>query len=131
MLGFDVEYTSVHPKARFWHFLAKNCEKSAVKHSIEKPILLNFVNLSPTFCPRLLFDLALILKVELLFNLELLLQFESLLWTWISVSCRNTIRIEGELLFDLELLVEVQLPFHLHLLLGVELLTWSILDLPH
>ena len=23
------------------------------KHSVEKPVLLNFVNLSPTFCPRL------------------------------------------------------------------------------
>ena len=54
MLGFDGEYPAVQPKAKFWHFLVKNCKKSAVKHSIEKPILLNFVNLSPTFCPRLL-----------------------------------------------------------------------------
>ena len=53
MLGFDGEYPAVHPKARFWRFLVKNYKKSAVKHSIEKPILLNFVNLSPTFCPRL------------------------------------------------------------------------------
>ena len=52
MLGFDGEYQSVHPKAKFWRFLVKNCKKSAVKHSIEKPILLDFVNLSPTFCPR-------------------------------------------------------------------------------
>ena len=34
-------------------FLAKSCKKSVVKQSIEKPILLNFVNLSPTFCPLL------------------------------------------------------------------------------
>ena len=34
-------------------FFSKNRKKSAVKDSIEKPILLNFVNLSPTFCPRL------------------------------------------------------------------------------
>ena len=53
MLGFDGAYQAVQPRAKFWHFLVKNCKKSAVKHSIEKPILLNFVNLSPTFCPRL------------------------------------------------------------------------------
>ena len=53
MLGFDGEYPAVHPKAKFWRFSVKNCKKSAVKHSIEKPILFNFVNLSPTFCPRL------------------------------------------------------------------------------
>ena len=45
MLGFDSEYTAVEPKAKFWYFL--------LKHSIEKPILLNFVNLSSTFCPTL------------------------------------------------------------------------------
>ena len=42
-------YPAVQPKAKFWRFLVKNHKKSAVKHSIEKPILLNFVNLSPTF----------------------------------------------------------------------------------
>ena len=51
--GFDGEYPAVHPKAKLWRFSVKNCKKSAVKHSIEKPISLNFVNLSPTFCPRL------------------------------------------------------------------------------
>ena len=51
--GFDGEYPAVNPKAKFWRFLVKNCKKSAVKHSVEKPILLNFVNLSSTFCPRL------------------------------------------------------------------------------
>ena len=53
MLGFDGDYPAVHPNAKFLGFSAKNCEKSAIKRSIEKPILLNFVNLSPTFCPRL------------------------------------------------------------------------------
>ena len=52
MLGFDGEYPAVHQKAKLSRFLVKNCKKSAVKHSIEKPILLHFVNLSPTFCPR-------------------------------------------------------------------------------
>ena len=33
--------------------LLENWEKSAAKHSTEKTILLNFVNLSTTFCPRL------------------------------------------------------------------------------
>ena len=54
MLGFDGEYPAVHPKAKCWRFLVKNSKKSAVKHSIEKPVLLNFMNLPPTFCPRLL-----------------------------------------------------------------------------
>ena len=33
--------------------MVKNRKKSAVKNSIENPVLLNFVNLSPPFCPRL------------------------------------------------------------------------------
>ena len=53
MLGFDGEYTAVPPKAKFGRFLVKNRKKSAVKHSIQKPILLNFLNLSRTFCPKL------------------------------------------------------------------------------
>ena len=53
MLGFDGEYPAVQPKTRFWRVLVKMRKKSAVKHSIEKPNLLNFVNMSPTFCPRL------------------------------------------------------------------------------
>ena len=43
MLGFDGEYSAVQPKAKFWCFLVKDCKKSAVKHSIEKPILLKFL----------------------------------------------------------------------------------------
>ena len=50
---FMCEYLAVHPKAKLWDFLVKNCKKSAVKHSKEKSILLNFVNLSPAFCSRL------------------------------------------------------------------------------
>ena len=53
MLGFDGEYPAIHPKAKFWHFLVKSRAKSAVKQSIEKSILLNFVNLYATFCPRM------------------------------------------------------------------------------
>ena len=49
------------PKAKFWHFLWKNCKKSAVNHSIKKVILINFVNLSPTFCPRLFEEIDLYL----------------------------------------------------------------------
>ena len=53
MLRFVSNYTAVHPKVKSWPFLVKNREKSAVKYSIEKPILLDFVNLSPTSCSRL------------------------------------------------------------------------------
>ena len=53
MLGFDDEYPALHPKAKFSGFLLKNRKKSTVKHFILKPIFLNVVNLSPTFCPRL------------------------------------------------------------------------------
>ena len=53
MLRSDGEYPALHPKANFLRFLVKICKKSAVKYSIENPILLNFVNLSPTFSPRL------------------------------------------------------------------------------
>ena len=53
MLGFDGEYPAGGPKAKFWGSSVKKCKELAVKHSIEKPDLLNFVNLSTTFCPRL------------------------------------------------------------------------------
>ena len=49
-LGFDGEYPD---KRQISIFIQENCEKSAVRHSIEKPILLNFVNLSTIPCPRL------------------------------------------------------------------------------
>ena len=53
MLGFDGEYPAIHPKAKFWHFSGKSRAKSAVKQSIEKPILLNFVDLYAIFCTRM------------------------------------------------------------------------------
>ena len=54
MLGFDYEYPVVHPKSEFWRFPVKNWKKKiSVKHSIEKPILLSFVNSFATSCPRL------------------------------------------------------------------------------
>ena len=52
-LVFDGEYPAVQPKAKFSPFLVKNGKKSVAKHSTEKPVLLYFVNLSATFCPRL------------------------------------------------------------------------------
>ena len=54
ILGLDGEYPTVHPQFEFWCVLVKSCKKSNVKHSIENPLLLNFVNLPSTFCPRLL-----------------------------------------------------------------------------
>ena len=53
MIGFDGEYPTIHPKTKFWRFLVKNCKKSAVKHSIEKHILLNFVNLSSSLLSKI------------------------------------------------------------------------------
>ena len=46
------KYSADLPKRKFRHVL-RNCEKSAVKHFIEKPILLNFVDLPAVFRPRL------------------------------------------------------------------------------
>ena len=43
MFGFNCEYPAVHPKVKFSGFLLKNCKKSAVKHSIEKPVLLKIL----------------------------------------------------------------------------------------
>ena len=51
MFGFDGEYPADHPRGKFWQL--KNRKKTAVKHSREKPILLNFVNLTIIPCPRL------------------------------------------------------------------------------
>ena len=53
MLEFDDEYPAVHLKTKFWGFSVKSRKRLAVKQTTEKPILLNFVNVSPTFCPRL------------------------------------------------------------------------------
>ena len=53
LFGFDEKYSARHPKAKFWRFLLKNGEISTVKQAIEKHVLLNFVNVSTTLCPRL------------------------------------------------------------------------------
>ena len=85
-LGFDGKYPAVHRKVKFWCFLVKNCKKSAVKYSIEKPILLNFVNLSPAFCPRL-WNRALgmsLLKWCWLLRLSLLSWCVVAHWSWCS-----------------------------------------------
>ena len=48
------EYPTVNPKAKFWRVFGKNLQKvSCKKFHRKKAILLNFVNLSPTFSPRL------------------------------------------------------------------------------
>ena len=46
----DGEYPFVHPRVNCRPFFGKNHKKLHVKYSIEKPILLNFVDLSHTFC---------------------------------------------------------------------------------
>ena len=53
MLGIDVKVLSPLPKKEILTVVLKNCEKSAVKHSIEKPILLTLLNLCIMFCSRL------------------------------------------------------------------------------
>ena len=40
-------------QAKIWRFSVKIAKKSDVKHSIENPILLNFVNLFPIFRVKL------------------------------------------------------------------------------
>ena len=49
MLGFHGEDPAGHPRDKFLYSLEKNPKTSAVKHSLEKPILLNFVSLCATF----------------------------------------------------------------------------------
>ena len=53
MLKFNGEYPAVHLKGKFCRFLSKNCKKLDVKYSIEKSLLVDFVNLFPTFCQTL------------------------------------------------------------------------------
>ena len=44
---------AAHQKTKFWQLCQKIAKKSGVKDSIKEPILLNFVNLSTIFDPRL------------------------------------------------------------------------------
>ena len=54
MVWFDGKYPAVHAETKFWRFLVKNCKNELYKQrSIEKPVLLNFVNLCLTFFARL------------------------------------------------------------------------------
>ena len=56
LINFCVRLSDLHChkkgllEAKFRRFFVKGCKKSALKHSTEKPILLNFVSLSTTFC---------------------------------------------------------------------------------
>ena len=51
MLGTDSAYPTDYPEGKFWQLL-ENYKQLFVKPSIEKPNLINFVNLW-TFCPIL------------------------------------------------------------------------------
>ena len=53
MLGFNGKCPAVYPKRQILNFLLEKHKKSPVKHFLEKPILVNFVNLSSVFRPTL------------------------------------------------------------------------------
>ena len=53
MLAFDGEVYDQPPKKQISTVVLQNCDKSAVKHFIEKPMLLNFLDLRTIFRPRL------------------------------------------------------------------------------
>ena len=53
MVKIDRKVLSRPAKKKILTVLLHNFKKSAVTHSIEKPMLLNFVDLSTIFCPRL------------------------------------------------------------------------------
>ena len=53
ILGFGGEVLSRTPKTQILTMLLQDYEKSALKHFIQKPLLLNFVVLSTIICPRL------------------------------------------------------------------------------
>ena len=52
-LGIDGKSPAGHFKSKILAVVLKNCQKPAVKHFKEKPILLNVVKLSLMFCPWL------------------------------------------------------------------------------
>ena len=47
------KYSASHLKRPFWQFCYKTSKKSAVTHSVEKPMLLYFMDFSTIFSPRL------------------------------------------------------------------------------
>ena len=53
MLGIDEKVFSCPSKKQILTFVLQNCKKSAVKHFKKKTLLLNFVDLSTLFYPRL------------------------------------------------------------------------------
>ena len=53
MLGIDRRVTSWLPRRNILTAVLQNCKNSAVKYSIEKPMFINFVDLSKIFCPKL------------------------------------------------------------------------------
>ena len=65
----------------------KICKKSAIKNSMKKPILLNFVNLPLIFCPRLYMETTSILTTGVQ-NL-----FQSYQSNWLNHSTSLTIQI--------------------------------------
>ena len=50
MVGTDDKVLSQVPQKHILTVVLQNCQKSTVKHSIEKPMLLNFLDLSTIFC---------------------------------------------------------------------------------
>ena len=52
MRGIDGKVLTWSPKRQIFIDVLQNCEKSTIKHSIEKPMLLNFVDprLSKKIC---------------------------------------------------------------------------------
>ena len=53
MLGIDGKVLGQPPKKQTLTVVLQNLGKSAAKHSNEKPMLLNFLNLSTIFSPML------------------------------------------------------------------------------
>ena len=55
MLGIDGKVPSRPPISQSFTPVLQNCEKSAVKHSIEKLVLLNFGDLSIKQCLKIVY----------------------------------------------------------------------------
>ena len=53
MLGIDEKVLSPPGKSQILTIMLQKCQKLALKHSIEEPVLLNYMNLPTIFCPRL------------------------------------------------------------------------------
>ena len=55
ILGSNGQVLSQPPERNIFTFALQKFAKSAIQHSIEKPMLFNFADLSAIFCPRLYF----------------------------------------------------------------------------